>query len=47
VYLTLPKSLVGKAKAGEGLKKEPSILTGGGDEEKKKRKMYSRKYLMV
>ena len=35
----LPKSLVGKAKAGEGLKKEPSILTGGGgDEEKKKKK---------
>lgn len=34
----LPKSLVGKAKAGEGLKKEPSILTGGGDEEKKEKK---------
>ena len=32
----LPKSLVGKAKAGEGLKKEPSILTGGGEKEEKK-----------
>lgn len=34
----LPKSLVGKAKAGEGLKKESSILTGGGGEEKKDKK---------
>ena len=34
----LPKSLVGKAKAGESLKKESSILTGGGGGEEKKEK---------
>jgi hypothetical protein len=38
----LPKSLVGKAKAGESLKKEPSILTGGDEEKKEKKNVFQK-----